>query len=372
MRVLMQSRADLYTAKGGDTVQIDETAKALRRLGISVDISLKERPDLKDYDLVHLFNITRVHETYLQLQWARQANLPVVLTPIYHPLSELETYNQIHPSAMVKLTRHFVKSFYMREQLKTLYRAVSTRRAWRSCLTQWRVGYLQQQKAVLENAAGWLVLANAEKERILKDFSIKSPPSVLRVPVGISEQFLSSQSLSSQFSLPKRFVLCVGRIEPRKNQLNLVKAMQRLSLPLVLVGAVNGNHRPYYKAVLDAAKTLKHFKHLGVLPHEQLPAVFQRAHTHALVSYTEVLPIVNFEAAVSNCQLVMSNVGYSWEYFANQAYYVDPQNVDEIRQALLQSFKHPHKDLVTMMPDFTWENTAKLTLAFYQKVLGKT
>ncbi len=58
MKVAFIARTDLYRISGGDTVQIEGTAQALRQLGVTVDIHLSDEIiNYNDYDLLHFFNI---------------------------------------------------------------------------------------------------------------------------------------------------------------------------------------------------------------------------------------------------------------------------------------------------------------------------
>ena len=52
MKVLIQSRKNFYTLRGGDTVQLLKTKEELEKLGVDVDISLEYEPDLTEYDIV--------------------------------------------------------------------------------------------------------------------------------------------------------------------------------------------------------------------------------------------------------------------------------------------------------------------------------
>lgn len=72
MKVLIQSRKNFYTLRGGDTVQLLKTKEELEKLGVEVDISLEYEPDLQSYDLVHLSNVTRIQETYLHVKNAKK------------------------------------------------------------------------------------------------------------------------------------------------------------------------------------------------------------------------------------------------------------------------------------------------------------
>ena len=67
MKVLFQSRKTLYSVPGGDTTQITKTKEYLEKLGVEVDVSLELNPDVSRYDIVHVFNLMRPLELYLQV-----------------------------------------------------------------------------------------------------------------------------------------------------------------------------------------------------------------------------------------------------------------------------------------------------------------
>jgi len=60
MNLLFQNRSDVFKNVGGDTVQMLKIWEHLQKEGIQVDISTKLKPKLDKYDIVHLFNTTRI------------------------------------------------------------------------------------------------------------------------------------------------------------------------------------------------------------------------------------------------------------------------------------------------------------------------
>ena len=74
MKVLFQTRTNLFEAPGGDMVQMLKTKEFLEKLGIKVDISLELEPDLTGYDLVHLFNLMEPQDIYIQMLNAKKQN----------------------------------------------------------------------------------------------------------------------------------------------------------------------------------------------------------------------------------------------------------------------------------------------------------
>src|ERR1700737_1129383 len=60
MQIAFIARSTLYAVQGGDTFQVIQTARHLRKLGIRVDVKLThEKIDDERYDLLHFFNIIR-------------------------------------------------------------------------------------------------------------------------------------------------------------------------------------------------------------------------------------------------------------------------------------------------------------------------
>ena len=80
MKVAFITRATLHTVKGGDTIQVLQTAKQLVQLGFSVDVKLThEEINYAYYDLLHFFNITRPADILFHIQ---KAGKPFVISTI--------------------------------------------------------------------------------------------------------------------------------------------------------------------------------------------------------------------------------------------------------------------------------------------------
>ena len=90
MKVLFQSRTNLFDAPGGDLVQMLKTKEFLEKQGIHVDISLEFEPNLDGYDLVHLFNLMEPQDIYRQMKNAKKQNKKIALSTIYGLYTEFE------------------------------------------------------------------------------------------------------------------------------------------------------------------------------------------------------------------------------------------------------------------------------------------
>jgi glycosyltransferase involved in cell wall biosynthesis len=165
-------------------------------------------------------------------------------------------------------------------------------------------------------------------------------------------------------------VLCVSRIEGRKSQLNLVKAVKGLPLKLILIGRPSPNHLKYFQKVKNEAGSNVIF--LDYIDHEKLPQYYKAAKVHALPSWFETTGLSSLEAGVMGCNLVITDKGDTEEYFKDFAYYCDPQSVESIKEAVIKAYENPVNPELKehILKNFNWEITAEKTLAAYRKVLS--
>ena len=91
VNVLFIARATLYRDKGGDTIQILNTASFLRKHSVQVTVRLtNELIDYDGYDLIHFFNIIRPADI---LYHVRKSAKPFVVSPIYVDYTEYDKKN---------------------------------------------------------------------------------------------------------------------------------------------------------------------------------------------------------------------------------------------------------------------------------------
>jgi glycosyltransferase involved in cell wall biosynthesis len=168
-------------------------------------------------------------------------------------------------------------------------------------------------------------------------------------------------------------VLCVARIEGRKNQLRLIEALQGTGLTLALVGPPTPNQTRYVAKVRAAASASGHVHYLGgVFSIETKRALYSLARVHALPSWMETTGLSSLEAAVAGCSLVVSPNGDTREYFGDHAEYCDPGDVRSIRAAVLRAYETlPSPELAhAIRTEYTWERAADATYAAYRRVTG--
>jgi len=165
-------------------------------------------------------------------------------------------------------------------------------------------------------------------------------------------------------------ILCAARIEGRKSQLNLIRAVKDLPYQLVLIGKPSPNSQAFYEACQREAGDNVVF--LGHVDHDKLPQFYKVAKVHALVSWMETPGLSSLEAGVMGCNIVATKKGDTEDYFKEYAYYCEPDDVASIKKALIDAYEAPFNEgfrtLIT--EEYTWEETARKTLEGYRIALG--
>src|SRR5687767_11160942 len=85
MRVLMVNRPDALEKPGGDVVQMQETARELRNLGVEVELAYGPQfvDRYREFELVHLFNLQTPGFTVGEACKATEAGKPIAVSTVY-------------------------------------------------------------------------------------------------------------------------------------------------------------------------------------------------------------------------------------------------------------------------------------------------
>jgi glycosyltransferase involved in cell wall biosynthesis len=169
-----------------------------------------------------------------------------------------------------------------------------------------------------------------------------------------------------KFDLRGSFVLNVANIEPRKNQLGLVRAVKGTGLPLVLIGSARD--RAYVDQVL--AEGGEQVRYLGALEHEDphLASAFAACAAFVLPSVLETPGLAALEAAASGASVVITSEGSTREYFADHVHYVDHQDWADIRRGIEHAIAEGANPSLKsyVMSRFAWKKVTKDLVRVYQ------
>ncbi|QCB48676.1 mannosyltransferase [Hydrogenophaga sp. PAMC20947] len=131
----------------------------------------------------------------------------------------------------------------------------------------------------------------------------------------------------------KDYAICLGIIEPNKNQLATIKALKAAGITPVMVGG----HRDevYYQACREAGGEGAVF--LEALPSksEILRSALRDALFYIETSF-EPPGLSAIEAGLAGCRLVVSDSDWTREHFADLVLYCDPYDLESISAAIAQ------------------------------------
>lgn len=246
------------------------------------------------------------------------------------------------------------------------------RRAYLRRITRWSTHRARKVIAISQSTASDLV-------------SLYSVPSekVAVIPYGLDSLFTPENAhtlepmVRQRYSLPERFLLFVGTLEPRKNLPRLLDAYalarQRADLPpLVLVGAPGWQH----ERILAQASRLGIAHYLvfaGYIPREHLPGVYAAASALLYPSLYEGFGLPPLEAMGCGTPVLASEASAMPEVVGDGGILVDPRDVQAIAEGILRiTQEEPLRQQVVergieRAKQFRWEEAARRTLTLIRE-----
>ncbi len=358
MKVAFIVRSTLYSTPGGDTIQVNETARHLRKNGVDVDIkNTGEKISYHEYGLLHFFNIIRPADMLVHIKRSKK---PFVVSSILIDYSDYDKKER-HGLAGKILSLFPADGI---EYLKTIYRWLTGKDKLVSTAYLW-MGQRRSIKKILRETKEIFVQAEAEYTALLKRYGVL--PEYTVIHNGVNTELFQPAATSQR---DQHLVLCVARIEGIKNQYNLISALNNSAYKLILIGDAAPNQPGYYRQCRDiAAENVSFIDHL---PQEQLPGYYASANVHVLPSWFEVCGLSSLEAAAMGCRVVITDKGYARSYFNGDAFYCDPSQPDTILQAINEAATaNVNGELQQkVIQHYTWQKAAEKTLSVYKKYIA--
>ncbi len=356
LRVLIQNRPNTFTQRGGDTVVLEELSKGLAVLGHEVTVDVEGARDPRGYDLVHLFNFATPKLTQALAQRAQAAGVPFVVTSLYEDVPEF--HNQSH--ALAGALIEYVRAGQSRELWAKQRHVHSGGPRAQRFPCDW----------LMEHAAAVLANGGGEAKALTRDFPQSC--NIVEVPVGHETGGTGDAALFERTFGVRDFVLCVGRLESRKNQLMLLKALEDCDIPVVLA-AGGFSYQPEYEHAVRSFKRRGKTLVLDRLSPEMLAAAYAACRIHVLPSWYELPGLVSLEAASFGRNVVVTRTGTSADYMGDVAFFCSPSDEDSIFSAVMAAYHSPARpNLVEMAKSYTWERATNQTVRVYQAVLGNS
>jgi len=182
-----------------------------------------------------------------------------------------------------------------------------------------------------------------------------------------------------RYGLPERFAVTVGTIEPRKNLSRLLDAFviakERVpDLGLVVVGSKGWLYQSFFRK-LESHECRDHVLVAGYVSEEDLAAVYSAADLCVVPSLYEGFGLPVLEAMACGTPVVCSRASSLPELGGDAVLYFDPRDADEMGETVgrLARDASLREELrakgMAQVARFSWERTARETMAVYRRVL---
>ena len=320
---------------------LEEEAKNDRTINIDA-ISFKEnKPELKNYDIVHY--------PYFDLFWHT--------LPIKKPSKSVVTIPDVIP---------LLYPVYYPPGLKGGLN-------------------LNLQKIALKNINRIITISETSKKDIIRHLGIapdKIDTTYLAPNFKVKKSNIKSlQNISKKFDLPKDFILYVGDVNWNKNIIRLCQAAVSLKKVLVIVGkqATSGDYDNTHienaplKELQSKFSESKYIKTLGFVENDELNAIWQLASVYCQPSLYEGFGLPVLEAMDARVPVVASKTNAIVEVASDAALFFDPYDVLDMINKLKTVINNSkvRSELIKKgnkrVKEFSWKNTARETINTYKK-----
>ncbi|GAC1538783.1 MAG: glycosyltransferase family 1 protein [Herpetosiphon sp.] len=229
-----------------------------------------------------------------------------------------------------------------------------------------------------------ITISEASRQDILKYLRVP-PEKVVVTPLALDRRLDVNTrptpemiaATCGKYGIRTPYVIDVGGVGNHKNAATLVNALALVKkrpgtedLGLVITGNDYGTRRQLELAI-SAADLQQHVSLPGYVAAEDLPALYSGALLYASPSYFEGFGLTILEAMSFGVPVVVSNRASLPEVAGEAALVVDPDDVSRLADVIYEvAMNHSSRNALIergyrRVAAFSWEETARLTLAAY-------
>ena len=239
-------------------------------------------------------------------------------------------------------------------------------------------------------AARILTGSEFSKASILKVYGDLNEDKVVVVPNAAAQEFrpiareTAAAAVRERFQIHAPFVLSVGDLQPRKNQIGLIRAFARLvrAYPqlkqnLVLAGKETWFADQVHRAARESG-VADRIQFCGFVADNDLLQLYNACDLFVFPSFYEGFGLPALEAMACGRSVVCSHTSALPEVVDGAAILFDPYSIDEIGRALADLLLDPELRArmerlgLQRAAHFSWQKTAQRTLSVFHDVLEKS
>jgi len=241
--------------------------------------------------------------------------------------------------------------------------------------------YFKKVKYACHSADKVIAISRQTKHDIETFFHVP-PEKVELIYQPVAPVFFEKQNTSAirkKYHLPDKYILSVGTIEPRKNQLALLQALhlKEIKVPVVFVGKQTTSYTTEMNRFIEENDMEKQVKFLSNIPESDLAALYQTAILSVYISVFEGFGLPVIESMACGCPVVTSSVSVLPETAGEAAVLCNPAKVEEIAQKVLLLLENEEfrNEIINKGKQranlFHPENYARKLIALYTKILKR-
>lgn len=200
-----------------------------------------------------------------------------------------------------------------------------------------RLIYFKKTKYACEKATKIIAISNQTKNDIIHYLNV-DPEKIEVVYQSVDSEYFESADpvfLKTKYRLPENFFLSVGTLEPRKNQLAILKAIQSYGkdLNVVFVGRMGSNSKIIMNFVSKNGME-NQVRFLSDIPVKDLAGLYRLSAFSVYISSYEGFGLPVVESMASGCPVIVSDKSVLPETAGGAALICDPDDLDSLCQSM--------------------------------------
>jgi glycosyltransferase involved in cell wall biosynthesis len=188
-----------------------------------------------------------------------------------------------------------------------------------------------------------------------------------------------------KFNLPEMYFLFIGTLEPRKNLITLIRAYKKFltsepshaNIPLVVAGSKGYKSSLLFEEVKELGIKKAQFRYFGYVSHNEKIELLRHARAFVFPTLYEGFGIPVLAALSVGTPVISSNTSSIPEIVGSAGVLMDPEDEHALVEAMKslvhneQLFQSLKQKGLAQAKNFSWERSAKETIALYTSITKK-
>jgi glycosyltransferase involved in cell wall biosynthesis len=233
----------------------------------------------------------------------------------------------------------------------------------------------------LDRADGIICVSQATCSQLLEMF----PAAAAKTEVirhGVAPLFFSAparaEGVREKYALPEKYILFTGTIEPRKDLPTLLRALlwlkrEGIVIPLVIAGSRGWGAGEFLALAGELGSQVSE---IGYVDEADLPVLYRQAQLFVFPSLAEGFGLPLLESLASGTPALCSDIPVFHEIGHELPTYFKATDVADLAEKIAflweQDKENGREKRIAHARNFTWQDAAARTLAFYRSLARET